>query len=179
MAGDGPDVLSPAHRCAASANGIHAAIAPRAGGSLCAVAIARQRFDGTCAGDSLHGFHRRRPAPPSCLASRNAWRYVRRVRAYLSDHPGEAPGLEALCRITGVRARTLETSFREVTGLSPMKFLRVRRLNAGRHTLATGDPDEISVKSVAMSQGFWHLGRFARDYKLLFGENPSATLTHR
>ena len=119
------------------------------------------------------------PLPPSCLASRNAWRYVRCVRAYLSDHPGEAPGLEALCRITGVGARTLETSFLEVTGLSPMKFLRVRRLNAGRHTLATGDPDEISVKSVAMSQGFWHLGRFARDYKLLFGENPSATLTHR
>ena len=98
-------------------------------------------------------------------------RYVRRVRAYLSDHPGEAPGLEALCRITGVGATTLETSFREVTGLSPMKFLRVRRLNAGRHTLATGDPDEISVKSVAMSQGFWHLGRFAGDYELLFGEN--------
>ena len=119
------------------------------------------------------------PLPPSCLASRNAWRYVRRVRAYLSDHPGEAPGLEALSRITGVGARTLETSFREVTGLSPMKFLRVRRLNAARHTLATGDPDEISVKSVAMSQGFWHLGRFARDYKLLFGENPSATLTLR
>ena len=119
------------------------------------------------------------PLPPSCLASRNAWRYVRRVRAYLSDHPGEAPGLEALCRIIGVGARTLETSFREVTGLSPMKFLRVRRLNAARHTLATGDPEEISVKSVALSQGFWHFGRFARDYKLLFGENPSATLTYR
>ncbi len=63
MAGDGPDVLSPAHRCAASANGIHAAIAPRAGGSLCAVALARQRFDRTRAGDSLHGPHRRRSAP--------------------------------------------------------------------------------------------------------------------
>ena len=49
--------------CAASANGIHAAIAPRAGGSLCGVAIARQRFDRTRAGDSLHGPHRRRPAP--------------------------------------------------------------------------------------------------------------------
>jgi hypothetical protein len=61
MSGDGSDVLSPAHRCAASANGIHAAIAPRARGSLCAVAIARQRFDRTCAGDSLHGPHRRRP----------------------------------------------------------------------------------------------------------------------
>ena len=57
---------------------------------------------------------------------------MRRVRAYLSDHPGETPELEALCRITGVKARTLETSFREVTGLSPMKFLRVRRLNAAR-----------------------------------------------
>jgi hypothetical protein len=43
-------------------------------------------------------------------------------------------------------------------------------------TLPRRLPDEISVKSVAMSQGFWHFGRFARDYKLLFGENPSVTL---
>ena len=116
------------------------------------------------------------PAPRTFLASRNRWRYVRQARSYLCEHPGEAPGLKTLCRVTGVGARTLEAAFREVTGISPLQFSRVRRLNAARHVLATGDPEDVSVKSAALSHGFWHLGRFAHDYKMLFGESPSATL---
>jgi len=42
--------------------------------------------------------------------------------------------------------------------------------------LANADPEEASVKSVAIRHGFFHLGRFARDYKSLFGESPSMTL---
>ena len=59
-----------------------------------------------------------------------------------------------------------------------MKFLRVRRLNAARHTLATGDPEEIWSRAWPCHRVLapW---KVARDYKLLFGENPSATLTHR
>ena len=116
------------------------------------------------------------PMPRTSLAARNHQRYVRKVRAYLCDHPGESPGLETLCRVTGVGARTLETAFREVIGLSPLQFSKVRRLNAARHVLANADPEEASVKSVATSHGFFHLGRFARDYKSLFGESPSVTL---
>ena len=99
------------------------------------------------------------------FAARNRQRYVRKVRAYLCDHPDESPGLETLCRVTGVGARTLEAAFREVIGLSPLQFNKVRRLNAARHVLANADPEEASVKSVATSHGFFHLGRFARDYK--------------
>jgi AraC family transcriptional regulator, ethanolamine operon transcriptional activator len=114
--------------------------------------------------------------PRTSLAARNYQRYVRKARAYLCDHPGESPGLETLCRVTGVGARTLETAFREVIGLSPLQFSKVRRLNAARHVLANADPEEASVKTVATSHGFFHLGRFARDYKSLFGESPSMTL---
>ena len=64
-------------------------------------------------------------------------------------------------------------------GLSPLQFNKVRRLNAARHVLANADPEEASVKSVATSHGFFHLGRFARDYKSLFGESPSMTLADR
>jgi AraC family transcriptional regulator, ethanolamine operon transcriptional activator len=116
------------------------------------------------------------PAPRTSLAARNAWRYVRRVRSYIEDHPSEAPGLETLCRIAGIGARTLETAFLGVTGLSPLQFAKVRRLNAARHVLASADPEDVSVKSAALSHGFWHLGHFAHDYKMLFGESPSATL---
>jgi AraC family transcriptional regulator, ethanolamine operon transcriptional activator len=32
------------------------------------------------------------------------------------------------------------------------------------------------VKAVALSHGFWHLGQFAHDYRVAFGEAPSETL---
>ena len=35
------------------------------------------------------------------------------------------------------------------------------------------------VTSLCLSLGFFHLGRFARDYKSLFGESPSMTLADR
>ena len=39
------------------------------------------------------------------LASRNYWRYVRKVRGYLEDRPlAEALSLQTLCQITGVGA---------------------------------------------------------------------------
>jgi transcriptional regulator GlxA family with amidase domain len=72
-------------------------------------------------------------------------------------------------------ARTLDTAFQEVTGDSPMQFIKRRRLNAARHALSKGETE--SVKSVALDHGFWHLGRFAHEYQNLFGERPSETLS--
>jgi hypothetical protein len=34
-----------------------------------------------------------------------------------------------------------------------------------------------NVKSAALDHGFWHLGRFAHEYRNLFGERPSETLS--
>jgi AraC family ethanolamine operon transcriptional activator len=76
-------------------------------------------------------------------------------------------------------ARALRTAFQEVTGLSPLHFIKTRLLNAARHALAAGNPEEVSVKIVARAHGFWHLGRFAHDYLTLFGESPSMTLGRR
>jgi AraC family ethanolamine operon transcriptional activator len=35
---------------------------------------------------------------------------------------------------------------------------------------------DSSVAVVAANWGFWHPGQFAKDYKQLFGENPSETV---
>jgi AraC family ethanolamine operon transcriptional activator len=45
-----------------------------------------------------------------------------------------------------------------------------------RRQLLAASGGAALVKSIALSHGFWHLGRFAQDYRVLFGEPPSATL---
>jgi AraC family ethanolamine operon transcriptional activator len=115
----------------------------------------------------------------SPLAARNHWRCVRLAREFIEAHLGGALRMEMLCRHTGVSKRTLETAFREVTGNSPLQFIKARRLNVARHKLLTAHPQEISVKEAALTSGFWHLGHFSRDYFAQFGELPSMTLTQR
>jgi AraC family ethanolamine operon transcriptional activator len=116
------------------------------------------------------------PPRPGPLAPRNRWRCVRTVRDYAEAHLADELGVETLCRISRVSERTLTTAFREVTGLSPQQFIKARRLTAARHALVGARRTDMSIKSVALGLGFWHLGHFARDYKAHFDESPSETL---
>jgi AraC family ethanolamine operon transcriptional activator len=52
----------------------------------------------------------------------------------------------------------------------------MNRLNHVRRRLC--DPDSTStVSQIANDWGFYHLGKFAQDYRHLFGERPSVTLS--
>lgn len=119
------------------------------------------------------------PAPSSNLATRNYWRYVRKAREFIEAHLGSTLRMEMLCRHVRVSERTLETAFREVTGNSPLQFIKARRLNVAHHKLLTAPAQEMSVKKAALTSGFWHLGYFSRDYFAQFGELPSMTLSQR
>jgi AraC family ethanolamine operon transcriptional activator len=83
--------------------------------------------------------------------------------------------VEELCSRVRTSRRTLQDSFRQVTGASPVMYLRNLRLNAVRRRLMTTRPADLSVSHAALEAGFDHLGRFAGSYKLLFGESPSRT----
>jgi AraC-like DNA-binding protein len=91
------------------------------------------------------------------------------------DHPLLMPDL---CRIIGVSGRTLRTLCQEQLGVSPQRFLALRRLHLARRALLHADHHCATVTQIATAHGVWELGRFATAYKSLFGESPSATL-HR
>ena len=57
-----------------------------------------------------------------------------------------------------------------------MAYLKQKRLEAARKTLLAAEPSTTSITEVATQWGFCHLGRFARDYRQLFGELPSETI---
>jgi AraC family ethanolamine operon transcriptional activator len=49
-------------------------------------------------------------------------------------------------------------------------------MNLAQRALRDAAPGTTSVTEVATEYGFWPFGRFAGEYKSLFGEAPSATL---
>ncbi|MEP7312601.1 MAG: helix-turn-helix domain-containing protein [Pseudomonadota bacterium] len=97
---------------------------------------------------------------------------VRRAREVALAHSDTPVQVQDLCRELQVSRRTLQDSFRTVLGIGPLWYLRTLRLDGARRGLLAGS----SVREVAETWGFWHWSRFSRDYRLLFGELPSATL---
>jgi AraC family ethanolamine operon transcriptional activator len=84
--------------------------------------------------------------------------------------------IEELCVRLRTSRRTLQNSFRQVTGASPLVYLRNLRLNAVRRNLMATKVTELSVSQAAIDGGFEHLGHFAGSYRTLFGEVPSRTV---
>lgn len=84
--------------------------------------------------------------------------------------------LQDICQAVNVSKSTLSYGFQEIFGMSPMAYLKIRRLNGVRHALKGGNPETDTVLGIANRYGFWHMGHFSRDYKQLFGESPSETL---
>jgi AraC family ethanolamine operon transcriptional activator len=74
--------------------------------------------------------------------------------------------------------RTLVYAFDEVFGMAPMRFLRLQRLQAARHALATAEPGMTTVTAIAQRFGFASGSHFSRVYRKHFGEMPSQTLLY-
>lgn len=94
--------------------------------------------------------------------------------AILEATPHSPVSVSAVCGVLGVGERMLERAFQERLGLSPRAYERERRLRAA-HGLILMEGDRLSITDIAMSFGFWHLGRFAGAYAALFGCSPSET----
>jgi AraC family ethanolamine operon transcriptional activator len=101
---------------------------------------------------------------------------VRRVEEWVDGRASETIHIGDLCRELHLSRRTLQRAFTETLGIGPARYLSNRRLTAVRAELRRADPSSIRVTDMATKYGFWQLGRFARDYRQMFGECPSETL---
>ena len=115
---------------------------------------------------------------PSSTDRLRAFQVCRSARAYLEDRlmDDSLPTIVDICRYVGVAERTLQYAFRAYADMSPLAYLRLCRLNRARAGLSRPSAMEITVTEVATRFGFFHLGKFARDYRLHFGESPSQAL---
>jgi AraC-like DNA-binding protein len=113
---------------------------------------------------SRHASHARRVAA------------AKRFEAAVETNFGNETGMANISRSIGLSVRALHTLSQEQFGLSPARFMALRRLHSARRALLQSDHRSASVTQIAMDHGIWQLGRFAVTYKSLFGESPSATL---
>ncbi|MDJ0847170.1 MAG: helix-turn-helix transcriptional regulator [Myxococcota bacterium] len=101
---------------------------------------------------------------------------ITRAAELIEDMPDVTITLEDMVAASGVSERTLRTDFRRFFGVSPHRYLLMRRLHRARKLLREARHGEVTVGEVATALGMWDLGRFASRYRSLFGELPSETL---
>ena len=109
-------------------------------------------------------------------STRARQRIVLRAEEYLRAQMDRPIYTEELCDALAASASSLAEAFRAVFGVSPHRFLKLRRMSMVRAALRSYEGPMPLVKSVALAHGFWHLGQFAHDYRKTFGEMPSETL---
>ncbi|MGE0224054.1 MAG: helix-turn-helix domain-containing protein [Acetobacteraceae bacterium] len=109
-------------------------------------------------------------------ASRRHHRIVSRMVRFLADVGDDPVTLTELSVAVGTSLRTLNLCSNEILGVSPVRFLTLRRLRLARRDLRLAAQRCETVTTVAMRYGFVDLSRFAANYLRTFGERPSDTL---
>ncbi|MBS4727593.1 AraC family transcriptional regulator [Mycobacterium sp. SM1] len=104
-------------------------------------------------------------------------RVVQAAIDYIENHLAEPITMESIARNVHMSIRSIQQGFRDELGLSPMTYLRDRRLERVHEELADAMPgDGVTVTEVATRWGFNHLGSFAAEYRKRWGVAPSETL---
>ena len=98
------------------------------------------------------------------------------VRSFLLNNLDEMMTIQSITEKFKISDKTLETSFKSLFGLTPKRFEHLLRLNRAHEDLQLADGQTTNVSDIATKWGFSHFGRFAKDYKALFGVLPSETL---
>jgi len=90
--------------------------------------------------------------------------------------PPEMLTVTELSRVLQRDRADLRRAWQQHTGRRLDEMLKGRRLSEVYRRLHMADPHEVRVSDVSMEFGYFHWGRFAQDYRGMFGERPSDTL---
>jgi transcriptional regulator GlxA family with amidase domain len=94
--------------------------------------------------------------------------FLKRADELIERHAGALP-IAHLARHCGVSWRTLEKAFLSFRGVTPVAYLRNRKLDGARQMLEQG----ASVREAAARYGFGSVTTFASEYRRRFGLAPS------
>lgn len=108
--------------------------------------------------------------------SRRVLSLVARADDYLRANLARPIYTTEVCEALGASPRTLHDAVHAVHRMSLHGYLHRRRMGLVREALKRASGSTALVKTIALTHGFWSLGRFSVAYRHMFGESPSATL---
>jgi AraC-like DNA-binding protein len=86
---------------------------------------------------------------------------LRRFRRAVEENPDQPLYIPELCASIGVPGRTLRVCCQEQLGVSPKRYLLLRRIHLARRALRERARTTTTVTEIATEYGFWQFGRFA------------------
>lgn len=96
---------------------------------------------------------------------------IQRVVAHIDERFEEELPVEELARVAGLSPSRFAHLFRQFTGLAPMKFLEIHRIERAKHLLLTTD---LPVQEIGFNCGFANSQHFSTRFRSLTGQSPSA-----
>ena len=102
--------------------------------------------------------------------------HLNRAEEYICSNLKKPITRDQLAEVSSRSIRTLSRAFERRYGVGPMSFIKQRRLDAAYLDLLNAEADATTVTQVAFNYGFMHVGKFAIEYKKVFGESPSTSL---
>lgn len=100
---------------------------------------------------------------------------MRCVTEFVDANLQDSLSVRMMADAVGCSARTLQKTLVELHGMTPVEFVRSRRMAFARRQLLAADSTQ-SVHAVARQVGYSNPARFSEYYKQAFGELPSETL---
>jgi AraC-like DNA-binding protein len=99
---------------------------------------------------------------------------VRRAQRLIDERAGDDLALSDIAQACAVSPRALQYAFRRHLDCTPHAYLRQVRLDLVHQLLRDGSVTNVADAAARFS--FFNPGRFAAEYRQMFGENPRQTL---
>jgi len=110
--------------------------------------------------------------PENCLDQNTMVRFEQLLRGEQST----GASIAEICALLHVSDRHLRRLCAQHLAMSPRSYDRLLRMSLAHGHLRRASPESIAVSAVARLYGFRDPGRFAVNYRAMFGEVPSKTL---
>ncbi|PCI57770.1 MAG: AraC family transcriptional regulator [Gammaproteobacteria bacterium] len=98
---------------------------------------------------------------------------------FITNNIKDDISVEQLAVLSKVSQRTLYNIFTRYKSVTPMHYIKQKKLLHVRKALQRKEGSCRNITEVALDFGFMHLGRFSSEYRKVFGELPSVTLRNR